>query len=130
VIGNGQHNRIQFNNLSILPNAEMGDPAYLKEYGMETVETKIINIHGALDEDEIPEVQQLVVATKSMSREDWRRSRSFAWMAALVHFDKLVQIPIIVAHELLGVSYRTITESFMHADTARFPVACGNPGLL
>ena len=92
VIENGQHNRIQFNNLSILPNAEMGDPAYLKEYGMETVETKIINIHGALDEDEIPEVQQLVVATKSMSREDWRRSRSFAWMAALVHFDKLVQI--------------------------------------
>ena len=122
VIGNGQHNRIQFNNLSILPNAEMGDPAYLKEHGMETVETKIINIHGALDEDEIPEVQQLVVATKSMSRDDWRRSRSFAWMAALVHFDKLVQIPIIVAHELLGVSYRTITESFMHADTARFPL--------
>jgi len=122
VIGNGQHNRIQFNNLSILPNAEMGDPAYLKEYGMETVETKIINIHGALDEDEIPEVQQLVVATKSMSRGDWRRSRSFAWMAALVHFDKLVQIPIIVAYELLGVSYRTITEAFMHADTARFPL--------
>jgi len=78
VIGNGQHNRIQFNNLSILPNAEMGDPAYLKEHGMETVETKIINIHGALDEDEIAEVQQLVVATKTMSREDWRRSRSFA----------------------------------------------------
>src|SRR4029079_1978850 len=24
--------------------------------------------------------------------------------------------------ELLGVSYRTITESFMHADTARFPL--------
>src|SRR5476649_2798336 len=71
VIGNGQHNRIQFNNLSILPNAEMGDPAYLKEHGMETVETKIINIHGALDEDEIPEVQQLVVATKSMSLDDW-----------------------------------------------------------
>ena len=28
LIENGQHNRIQFNNLSILPNAEMGDPAY------------------------------------------------------------------------------------------------------
>ncbi|MSR16003.1 MAG: radical SAM protein, partial [Gammaproteobacteria bacterium] len=43
---NGQHNRIQFNNLSILPNAEMGDPAYQKKYGMVTVESKIVNIHG------------------------------------------------------------------------------------
>ena len=37
VIENGQHNRIQFNNLSILPNAEMGDPEYQQNYGMETV---------------------------------------------------------------------------------------------
>jgi radical SAM superfamily enzyme YgiQ (UPF0313 family) len=122
VIGNGQHNRIQFNNLSILPNAEMGDPAYLQEHGMEIVETKIINIHGALDEDEIPEMQQLVVATKSMSRESWRHARSFAWMAALVHFDKLVQIPIIVAHEVLGLSYRTIIESFITADKSSYPL--------
>src|SRR4029078_11150470 len=57
-----------------------------------------------------------------MPPQEWRRSRSFAWMAALVHFDKLVQIPIIVAHELLGVSYRTITESFMNADATRFPL--------
>jgi radical SAM superfamily enzyme YgiQ (UPF0313 family) len=122
VIGNGQHNRIQFNNLSILPNAEMGDPAYLAEHGMQTVETKIINIHGALDEDEVPEVQQLVVATKTMPPQEWRRSRSFAWMAALVHFDKLVQIPIVVAHEMFAVTYRCITEAFMQADAARYPL--------
>ena len=30
LIENGQHNRIQFNNLSILPNSEMGDPMYQK----------------------------------------------------------------------------------------------------
>lgn len=122
VIGNGQHNRIQFNNLSILPNAEMGDPAYLRKYGMETVETRIINIHGALDEDEIPEMQQLVVATSSMPRQDWRRARSFAWMAALLHFDKLAQIPIIVAHEIFGLPYRTIIESFMQADRSLYPL--------
>ena len=35
LISSGQHNRIQFNNLSILPNAEMADPAYrrLHEFG-------------------------------------------------------------------------------------------------
>src|SRR3990167_3987680 len=39
IIEDGQHDRIQFNNLSILPNAQMGDPEYQEEYGMETVRT-------------------------------------------------------------------------------------------
>ena len=44
LIENGQHNRIQFNNLSILPNSEMGDPNYQKKFQMETVDTNILNI--------------------------------------------------------------------------------------
>ena len=32
LVSMGQHNRIQFNNLSILPNTEMGDPEYLEKY--------------------------------------------------------------------------------------------------
>ena len=70
LIETGQHNRIQFNNLSILPNAEMGDPAYQKKFGMVTVESKIINIHGERVEleDDVPELQDLVVATHSMPR--------------------------------------------------------------
>ena len=82
VIENGQHNRIQFNNLSILPNAEMGNPEYQKKYGMISIETKVINIRGSLDEskDDIYETQQLVVATDSMPKEEWRRTRAFSWM--------------------------------------------------
>ncbi len=91
LIVSGQHNRIQFNNLSILPNAEMGDPAYQAGYGMVTVESKIINIHGERIEldDDVPEVQDLVVATAAMPAADWRRTRVFCWMIALLHFDKL-----------------------------------------
>ncbi len=93
---NGQHNRIQFNNLSILPNAEMGDPAYQAKYGMVTVESKIINIHGERIEldDDVPEVQDLVIATAATPLDDWRRTRTFCWMTALLHFDKLFQIPL------------------------------------
>ncbi|MCC7272869.1 MAG: radical SAM protein, partial [Alphaproteobacteria bacterium] len=121
---NGQHNRIQFNNLSILPNAEMGDPAYQARYGMVTVESKIINIHGERIEldDDVPEVQDLVVATSAMPAPDWRRTRVFCWMAALLHFDKLFQIPLILAHGISGISYRDMIEAFMQADTARYPL--------
>jgi hypothetical protein len=124
LIENGQHNRIQFNNLSILPNAEMGDPAYQKKYGMVTVESKIINIHGERVEldDDVPEVQDLVVATASTPAADWRRTRIFCWMTALLHFDKLFQIPLMLAHGISGISYRDMIEAFMAADPARYPL--------
>jgi radical SAM superfamily enzyme YgiQ (UPF0313 family) len=121
---NGQHNRIQFNNLSILPNAEMGDPAYQAKYGMVTVESKIINIHGERVEldDDVPEVQDLVIATAATPLDDWRRTRIFCWMTALLHFDKLFQIPLILAHGISGISYRDMIEAFMGADRERFPM--------
>lgn len=121
---NGQHNRIQFNNLSILPNAEMGDPEYQRKFGMETVETRIINMHGAPEEDldGIFETQQLVIGTADMPREDWRRTRAFAWMAAFVHFDKLVQMPIILTQQLSGIPYRDILTAFMDVDQKEYPL--------
>jgi hypothetical protein len=124
VIEGGQHNRIQFNNLSILPNAEMGDPEYQAKYGMVTVPTKIINVHGSLEEDidGIAEMQQLVIATRAMPKADWRRTRSFAWMTALLHFDKLLQIPLVVAHEVSGIGYRRMIEAFTEIDRTRYPL--------
>lgn len=124
VISEGQHNRIQFNDLSILPNAEMGDPEYQKKYGMEIVETNIINIHGALEdsENEIQEKQQLVVATSTLPREDWVRVRAFGWWSAFLHFDKLMQIPFILIHELAGISYRDLIESFSKGPHDRYPL--------
>jgi radical SAM superfamily enzyme YgiQ (UPF0313 family) len=123
LIENGQHNRIQFNNLSILPNAEMGDPAYQRRYGMQTVESRIINIHGERVEfeDDVPEIQELVIATDSMPRADWCRTRAFCWMTAFIYFDKLLQIPTMVVNQLGGVSLRKIVESFCDADERDYP---------
>ncbi len=116
LIEGGQHNRIQFNNLAILPNAEMGDPTYQAKYGMETVQSRIINIHGFREEsaDDVPEYQKLVIATASMPRADWVKTRVFAWMSAFLHFDKLLQIPLMVTHESTGATYRAVIEAFMN----------------
>ena len=50
VIQSGQHNRIQFNNLSILPNAEMADPENIERDKIKIAECPIVNVHGSLDE--------------------------------------------------------------------------------
>jgi hypothetical protein len=123
IISRGQHNRIQFNNLSILPNAEMGDPDYQRNFGMETVGSRTINIHGSLDvsEDDVQEYQELVIATHAMPRPDWRRTRAFCWMAALLHFDKVLQVPLVLMHELGHVSYRDLLEAFSGGDLTDYP---------
>jgi radical SAM superfamily enzyme YgiQ (UPF0313 family) len=124
LITTGQHNQIRFGNLSILPNAEMGNPAYMARYGLTTVCSEMINVHGAREasDDDVPEFQQLVVATGTMPPEDWRRTRVFAWMCAFLHFDKIMQFPIILAHELAGIPYRDIVEAFIDAEPKDFPL--------
>lgn len=123
IIENGQHNRIQFNNLSILPNAEMGDPEYQKAFGMQTITTKVVNIHGSLDdEEEVYEQQDLVMTTASMPKEDWVRTRAFGWMTAFVYFDKVFQIPLTEVHEATDVSYRDLLELFSEGDLSAFPI--------
>jgi radical SAM superfamily enzyme YgiQ (UPF0313 family) len=124
LINSGQHHRIQFNNLSILPNAEMGDPEYLEKYKMRTVSTDIINIHGSkvfLDDD-IAETQDVVIETYSMKSEDWLRTRAISWMISFLYFDKLVQIPIILFRELIGMSYKQVFETFMNVQRNEFPI--------
>ena len=124
LIEHGQHNRIQFNNLSVLPNAPMADPVSLRRYQMALVDSPIVNIHGSLadaDQD-LVEHQPLVISTSTMPREAWRRTRVFSWMTALLHFDKVFQIPFVVAHSLTRASYRSILESFTEGDLARWPV--------
>lgn len=117
IIENGQHNRIQFNNLSILPNSEMDDLEYQKRYGFNIVETKLINIHGSLFvKEEIQETQQLIVGTKTMPKIDWGRCRTFGWMTSLLHFDKLLQVSFIILNKVCSLSYRELIEAFTDKD--------------
>ncbi|MDT7041671.1 B12-binding domain-containing radical SAM protein [Candidatus Nitronereus thalassa] len=127
IIENGQHNRIQFNNLSILPNAEMGDPEYQEKYGMQWVESKTINIHGSVfeSEDDIFEMQQLVIATESMPKKDWVRTRVFSWMTAFLYFDKVFQVPLVLIHNLCEVPHRELIEIFLERDLEGFPILQG-----
>lgn len=120
----GQHNRVQFNNLTILPNAEMGNPEYLKKFEMVTVQSEIINIHGTREElhDDVPEVQDLVISTYSLPPDAWRKTRMFGWMAAFLHFDKLMQLPMMVACELGGLSYRDVIDVFLGAAKEEYPI--------
>ena len=124
LIENGQHNRIQFNNLSILPNSEFGDKNFQQKYGFEIVKTGIVNMHGALGEwtDNIYETQELVVGTKSMPKEEWVKARSFGYLTSLLHFNKLLQLPFVIMNSCYKVPFREIINTFMKDNPQETPI--------
>jgi len=94
----------------------MGDPEYQKKFGMVSIPSKIINMHGSIDEledESIQEMQQMVISTTAMPKEDWIRVRASCWVAAFLHFDKLLQIPLVIFNKQTGINYRQIFEAFM-----------------
>lgn len=116
VIFNGQHNKIQFNNLSILPNAAMADPMYIEAHKIVTVDAPIVNMHGSLEvapEDQIVESQKFVVSTKDMPVESWRKTRKFASFVELLYYTKLVQIPLLLMSVQYGVEHKQLIEKIM-----------------
>jgi radical SAM superfamily enzyme YgiQ (UPF0313 family) len=116
VIEFGQHNRIQFNNLSILPNAEMAEDPNMEKDQLKTVECPIVNVHGSLEEtpeDDIFETQKLVISSRSLPFEDWKKTRVYASVAEFLYFNKLVQIPFLILNNLEKCSFKDLFEHFM-----------------
>ena len=117
IIASGQHNRIQFINLTILENTLIAESEFHQQHGLQVVEGEFMPHHSSFNAvNEISETHFLVIGTNSMPMNDWVKTRVFSWMVSLLHFDKLLQIPFIILHEAGGFSYRDIFELFVRKD--------------
>lgn len=131
VIADGQHNHIQFHNCQVLPNAEMGDPAYQERFGIVTVPQAIRSAYAPADErPDVDEYCDTVISTTAMPPADWVRVKVFAWMTDLVYFDRLLQIPLLVMGQRHGLRHRRLLEAFTEADPQAFPLLAWATGLL
>ena len=122
VIESGQFNRIQFVNLSLLPNSQMAESAYIARYGLKTVNSNCINIHGRRNvNDGIPEKQQLVIASSAMPEVDWLRARAWSWMCSFLFFDKILQLPLTLIHTVHKIPISRFVSAFLVQDL-RYPI--------
>lgn len=122
IIENGQHNNIQFISLTILENTAMSEPEYQKRHGLLIQDVKSIYRHGSLDDnEEVHEIQKIVVGSNTMPKEDWIRARVFCWLTTFLHFNKLLQIPIILLSKISLISYKEIIEIFLNINK-EFPL--------
>jgi radical SAM superfamily enzyme YgiQ (UPF0313 family) len=125
IISAGQHNRIQFINLTILENTKMADEEYIRKYGLILQNSAIISHHTNIEPNDVLETQNLVIGSETMPREDWNRTRVFCWLTSLLHFNKILQIPLIIINGELGVSYKDLIELFLNATVEESPVIYG-----
>lgn len=129
LIQHGQHHRIQFSNLTVLPNAELASIEARDRYGLQTVFTRIATSWSMqADPDPLPELQELVVGTHAMPASDWMKARMLAWATVLFHCHKLLQVPLVLLHRLTGIGYRRPLEALLWdegGEAHRSPVLTG-----
>jgi len=122
LIERGQHNRLQFNNLIILPNAPMAQPEYREKYRIQTVNNRIVYGYGeATPETDVMETQEMVIGTHSMPPEDWQRTRTFAWVVNLLYFNKLLQVPLLYLKKETNADLGTLVKHFCDESADAYP---------
>jgi len=126
LIRDGQHDRVMFHNCSVLPNAEMANPAYRDEHGLISVPQRILNSHAVVEApDEVDEYLDIVVGTRAMPPGDWVKAKAFSFMVDFLYFDRVMQIPLLVAASKYGVRYRDLIEALSSVDAGEFPILAG-----
>ncbi|MEZ0373083.1 MAG: radical SAM protein [Candidatus Sericytochromatia bacterium] len=120
VIRLGQHNRVMFWNAALLPNAEMGSAAYRQAHG---IQSTLIYMPAQAYHDEVREYLEIIIATSTLSREDWVRTQTLAWLSNVYYFvHKSFQLLFLLLHQQLGLSFRELIEPFSQPERLlRYP---------
>lgn len=114
LLDNGQHSQIFIYNCSIMPNAEMGSRTYQEQYEIKTVAIPIFTAHSKHDfNNTVVEYDQIIVQTKNMSIDAWRKMHHFSWIVQSFHMLGLLQSVAIFLRYNVNINYRDFYEALL-----------------
>ncbi|MBT3926416.1 MAG: hypothetical protein HOM52_14505 [Rhodospirillaceae bacterium] len=113
LISAGQHDSLNIYVCMILPNSQLGDADYMAEHGVETVRVPINLRYSTPSKDSITEYHDIIISTKAMPLEDWKRAYMFSWAVQCLHGFNLTQFLSIFLYAEYEISYRTFYEGFL-----------------
>jgi len=93
----------------VLDNAEMGSDA---ERTRHAIETRLVPIHPARP-PAVAELEEVVVATRSLPVADWRRAFVFGYLLSAAHSFRLLDVVLQVAWRAAGVPVRRVVEALL-----------------
>lgn len=101
----GVHDSLTIYNCTVLPNAQLNDSLYKAEHAIETLRVPIFLNHSTPGEDPVQEYEEMIVSTKTLSRDDWKRQFTFAWIVQACHTLNLTQVLSIYGRVIHGIRY-------------------------
>ncbi len=97
----------------LLPNSQMGQKDYVEKHGLKTVRFELARPHYQSDAFAIPEYNQIVVQTNTMSREMWIRSYTFAFLTKSLHASGLVRAFAVYLRIIMQIPYEDFYDGIM-----------------
>ena len=107
LIENGQHFAINIYPCELLPNSEMGQPAYKERFGINStrVPFKLIHSNSSQNTDDIIEYSEYITSTSSMNETEWSRALLFASYIQGLHNLGLLRAVAIFCRNEYGINY-------------------------
>lgn len=106
LLESGLKNQIFIYQCEVYPNTELGDLEYQRKFGIVTKRIKLTEIHGSIRRNNlVPEYQDIVVSTNSMSVDEWRKMCIFSWVTMVLHSLKLGFFLLIYLAYRFGIRY-------------------------
>ena len=100
----GQHFVFEVYSCILLPNSMMGQKDYMAKHGIKTIRTEIIR-RSDVSEQSIPEYNEIIAETGSMSKEMMIRSMTFAQLTRAFHASGLLRAFAVYLYCEKGVPY-------------------------
>ena len=101
----GQHYVFEVYSCILLPNSIMGQSDFVERFGLKTVRSEIIRHHFITEAFTVPEYNNIIVETESMSREMWVRATAFYYLAKAFHGNGLLRAFAIWLHYERNIPY-------------------------
>lgn len=116
ILDAGQHDNISIYMCMLLKNSEMANEDQMKLHGIETKRVPILSLHGSIISDPIPEMNDIVVSTNTMSYDEWKEAHLLSILIQALHCQGLTHV--IAQHQRSkGIGYMKFYRSVL--DSAR-----------
>ena len=101
-----QHNYIGIYPLTALPNTPFGEPEYINKYGLKVIETFTAFNHFDVSEQNEYEREHMVVASNTMTHEEYKECHIWRWIFMFGHYLGTLQFISRFLNKNYGISYR------------------------
>ena len=109
----GQHLVFEVYGCILLPNSQLGQKDVIEKFDIRTVKTELLRGHTTGEAVAIPEYNNLITSTSTMTREQWADASVFYWFLKGMHGNGLVRLFAIYLYYEKGVKYQDFYQSLI-----------------